>query len=51
MIGDGSSDKRLLSSTDSPFDYQKWVHDMKREDAHRAHDNHAILQFYKRAVD
>ena len=27
-----------------PFDCQKWVHDMKREDAHRAHDN--LTQFY-----
>jgi hypothetical protein len=27
-----------------PFDYQKWLHEMTRQDAHRAHDN--AIQFY-----
>lgn len=38
------------TSQESPtFDYQKWVHDMKRADAHRAHDN--LTNFYNSTND
>jgi hypothetical protein len=32
------SDQQMPPNKPSPFDYQKWLHEMARQDAYRAHD-------------
>lgn len=39
------SDQQTPPNQPSPFDYQKWIHELKRQDAQRAHDN--LEEFHK----
>jgi hypothetical protein len=50
--GPVSNDDKSTPATE-PFEYRKWVHELKRQDAHRAHDQitNAALAIDKSGVD